>query len=279
MKMKSFKYKTWVKYLFFVLLISSVILIYKSYQERLLLNQQKPSYFFSDPGWFYRIYPWKEQIQRELVYYPKSENEKNLAVQIQKITTVPTQLEKENQTETKVSTSTSKTSTKKIVTPPLPKAPNAIIHASLTGSPGSVAISGSSYKIEVIIDGVSMPEGNFQSSAANQFTLEIKSKDIQKIIRVSSPSFGTNMIVQSLTLSVNPVNNTASISGKLNLDLPGTMSGTLLNLTNGSSSTCLVHDGYFSTSVHLSAGNNQMTAIGKWLTITLELPSISVLLQ
>jgi len=277
-KMKPKRLKNWLLpiLLSFVLLIGIFTTLN---QPNRGLNTNNEFSVFSNPGWYYRTYPWKEQNQKELLVYPKTEPEKNLAAQIQQNTTVPTLIEKEIEEEKLIPSKPTKINVKKIVAPSPPLLPNAIIHASLTGSPGSVAISGTSYQIEVVIDGTRMPEGNFNSSAGAQFTVEIKGKNIQKTIRVSSPSFGTNMIVQSLTLSVNPVTNSASISGKLNLDLPGSMSGTLLNLTNGSASTCMVHDGYFSTSVSLSSGPNQMTAIGKWLTVTLELPSISVLVQ
>lgn len=276
MKLKSIK-KWLLSIVFsFVLLIG---FLYMANSPNRGVKTDNTGSFFSSPEWYYRTFPWKEQNQKELLYYPKTQPEKNIAAQIQQNTTVLTQIETKIEEEKSNASKPTKINVKKIVAPSPPMLPNAIIHASLTGSPGSVSISGTSYQIEVVINGTRMPEGNFNSSAGAQFTIEIKGKNIQKTIRVSSPSFGTNMIVQSLTLSVNPVTNSASISGKLNLDLPGTMSGTLLNLTNGSASTCIVKEGYFSTSVGLSEGPNQMTAIGKWLTVTLELPSISVLVQ
>ena len=238
---------------------------------------------FNGSQWYYRFYSWQKQKNMETIYYSSSDNERNVLPQNQETVVIGPKND-----DHKFNTNTSQTQTnnktdvipkKSALQPPKKRIPGAIIHASLTGTPGSIAISGNRYQVNIQIDGHAMDEENFITAASSGFIILAEGNGIKKKFQVNSPSFGTNMIIHSLTLSINPLNNTASISGKLNLDLPGTMSGSLINLSNGTSSSCEVQKGYFSTAVPLSEGMNQLTAIGKWLTITLELPSISVLVQ
>jgi len=240
-------------------------------------------YPFKGSEWYYRFYPWQEQHSLEKAYYPVLQHEIEIEPQQEKSSLIgpfnnPKQPLQQNQ-QNKTTSAKTKNPVKDVLEPSKPKKPGAIIHASLTSSPGSIAVSGTQYQVEIQIDGKLMKSEHFSVSTGSSFNIVAKGAGITRNIRVSSPSFGTNMMLSSLTLSINPFNNTASITGKLNLDLPGTMSGSLINLSNGSSSSCEVRQGYFSTSVALSMGNNHLTAIGKWLTITLELPSITVLVQ
>lgn len=237
---------------------------------------------FQGSAWYYRFYPWSHQQQLETLYYQTKDTDQNLFPQQEESYIVgPVTKQDQNTTNQPEQSKNNKKSTpaKQVLEPPKQKKPGAIIHASLTSSPGAVAISGSRYLVSIDIDGKKMEEENFTTAAASGFTILAEGNGIKKTFQINSPSFGTNFIIQSLTLSINPITDMVSISGKLNLDLPGTMSGSLINLTSGASSSCEVKHGYFSTSVHLIQGNNQLTALGKWLTITLELPYISVLVQ
>ena len=238
---------------------------------------------FQGSEWYYRFYSWQKQKNLEIIYYPNSEKEHNIYPQIEE--DIATEKNMDDLLNNVTTTQSNHYNTKpakplkNTLQPPKKRIPGAIIHASLTSSPGSIAISGNRYQVNIQIDGQIMEKENFVTSATSGFTILAESNGTKKTFRVNSPSFGTNMIIHSLTLSINPLNNSASITGKLNLDLPGTMSGSLINLSNGTSSSCDVRHGYFSTTVSLSNGMNQLTAIGKWLTITLELPSISVIVQ
>lgn len=270
------------KYLSYTLLVFIVFASMSCQVVKPTIKQtEKPLFHGSE--WYYRFYAWHQQKNLELMYYANFEKEQNIAPQIEESMGVGPKIDGhkiDDYRSPPYSTDTKTvTPAKNTLQPPKKRIPGAIIHASLTSSPGAVAISGSRYQVKIQIDGQPIEEENFATSAASSFTILAEGQGVKKTFQVNSPSFGTNRIVQSVTLSINPLNNTASISGKINLDLPGTMGSSLINLSNGSSSSCEVRQGYFSSSVRLSEGFNQLTAVGKWLTITLELPSISVLVQ
>jgi hypothetical protein len=157
----------------------------------------------------------------------------------------------------------------------------AFLFSSLTGSPGSVSVSGKAIGYSVLVNDspVEIKNGKFNSGASSSFTVTFKNNASQRIIRVTSPSYSTNLAVQYLSIGIDPFAAYMTLHVKLNLKLPGTMTGELINVTNGSASSTRTQNGEFNLSVPLSEGNNSITARGSWLTISLDLPSINVSLS
>lgn len=168
----------------------------------------------------------------------------------------------------------------KVVSPSI-KENEAFIFSSLTGSPGSVSVSGKAVGYSVFINDslVEVTNGKFSSGASSSFTVSFKNNSTQRVIRVTSPSYSTNLAVQYLTIGIDPFAAYMTLHVKLNLKLPGTMTGELINTTNGSASSIKTQNGEFNLSVPLSEGSNLITARGSWLTISLDLPSINVSLS
>jgi hypothetical protein len=154
-----------------------------------------------------------------------------------------------------------------------------IINSSLTSTPGSISVYGKSNGINLFYQGkqINIASNEFQFTAGISYTIEIKGRNINKKVTISSPAYGTNKIISQLTLQVNPITMSATIIGKLNLMLPGDIKGSLYNLSNSSSSSTVLQKGYFATSVTLQKGTNILTATGEWFTIKLDLPSIQVI--
>ena len=120
-------------------------------------------------------------------------------------------------------------------------------------------------------------KGNsFQQGSGPSFSINLQSSQGTKKISITSPAFATNKVLQSLTIGIDPYSMYMTLNGRIQLDLPGDIVGTVYNTTNGSSSSATLQDGYFSVSVPLSNGSNQITASGKWMTIELQFPGISV---
>jgi hypothetical protein len=153
--------------------------------------------------------------------------------------------------------------------------PWAQIFASLTGSAGSIGVSGKAKNASFMVQGVSKGS-SFQQGAGSSFTVDVHSSKGTKKVSVKSPSFATNQVVQSLSIGIDPYSMYMTLNGRLKLDLPGDIAGTLYNTTNGTSSSTTLQNGYFSVSVPLVQGVNNITASGKWMTIELQLPGISV---
>jgi hypothetical protein len=153
--------------------------------------------------------------------------------------------------------------------------PWAQIFASLTGSAGSLGVSGKAKNATFLLQGA--PKGTtFQQGTGSSFTVDVHSSKGNKKVSVTSPSFATNQVVQSLSIGIDPYSMYMTLSGRLKLDFPGDIAGTLYNTTNGTSSSTTLQNGYFSVSVPLVQGVNNITASGKWMTIELQLPGISV---
>jgi hypothetical protein len=153
--------------------------------------------------------------------------------------------------------------------------PWAQIFASLTGSTGSLGISGKARNASFVVQGKN--KGNsFQQGSGTSFSVDLQSPHGTKKISINSPAFATNKVLQSLTIGIDPYSMYMTLNGRIQLDLPGDIVGTVYNTSNGSSSSTALQDGYFSVSVPLSKGLNQITASGKWMTIELQFPGISV---
>lgn len=155
-----------------------------------------------------------------------------------------------------------------------------LIYSSLTRTPGSISVSGTVKNVEVFYQEINKnkKDGTFSFFASTSYTVTIKGKKSIKKITITSPAYGTNKIINQLTLLVNPITMNATIIGQLNLILPGEIKGSLYNLSNSSSSSTVLKKGYFATSVSLQEGTNTLTATGEWLTIKLDLPTIQVMI-
>ncbi len=153
--------------------------------------------------------------------------------------------------------------------------------SSLTSAPGSVALSGKTTGYQMEINGKNqvLTEGKFSTGVASQFKIKFYNSEISRSVHVSSPPYSTNVVVQYLTIGVDPFNQHMSLHGKISLNLPGTMEGELLNLSTGAGSSTVLENGAFSLSVPLTMGENYITARGSWLTISLDLPSIKITLS
>ena len=150
---------------------------------------------------------------------------------------------------------------------------------SLSGSAGFVSVSGEAQDYEVYINNNPVKKdknGYFASSASSDFKITFKNRSLNRTIQVISPAFATNFIVEYLSISVNPISLYATLSGKINLKLPGKIKGTFINSSNGTSDSTILDNGSFITSVSLINGVNNLTASGSWITITIDLPTINV---
>lgn len=161
------------------------------------------------------------------------------------------------------------------------EAKEAFLFSSLTNSPGSISISGKAvgYTVEVNDSPVPVNNSSFSTGAGSSFTATFIDGQNRRVVRVSSPSYSTNLAVQYLSIGIDPFASYMTLHVKLNLKLPGSMTGELINTTNGSASSTSTHNGEFNLSVPLTEGNNAITARGSWLTISLDLPSINVSLS
>ena len=151
--------------------------------------------------------------------------------------------------------------------------------ASLTSSPGSLGIYGETKGLEIYLDGNKLSKntsGVFSSGAGSSFSILFKGSGFERRVTVTSPSFANNFVLERLSLTVDPINMVATISGKVNLNLPGEIKGTLFNASNGCASSTVLKNGAFTASVPLNFGANNLTASGCWLTIKLDLPVIVV---
>ena len=157
----------------------------------------------------------------------------------------------------------------------------AFLFSSLTSSPGSISVSGKAigYSVEVNDSPVNIDNGKFSTGAGSSFKVTFMDGQNKRVVRVSSPSYSTNLAVQYLSIGIDPFASYMTLHVKLNLKLPGSMTGELINTTNGSASSTSTHNGEFNLSVPLTEGNNAITARGSWLTISLDLPSINVSLS
>ena len=158
--------------------------------------------------------------------------------------------------------------------------PDIYISSSLTASTGSVYLSGKAKGYHVMIDEqvIQKKDDYFSTSAGSSFTIQFYSELTNKTIKVNSPAASTNLILQSLILTIDPLHLSATLQGKVSLKLPGKISGDFINISNGTSSSTILENGYFSLSIPLSYGKNQLTATGRWLTIAMDLPMIEVVL-
>ncbi|MFO7655432.1 MAG: hypothetical protein R6W78_00010 [Bacteroidales bacterium] len=157
----------------------------------------------------------------------------------------------------------------------------AFLFSSLTSSTGSVSVSGKATGYNVKINGstIEVQNGKFSSGASSTFSIVFENEMEKRVVHVSSPPYATNMAVQYLTIGIDPFTSYMTLHIKLNLKLPGTMTGELINLSSGAGSSISTQNGEFNLSVPLIEGNNAITARGSWLTISLDLPSINIKLS
>ena len=164
--------------------------------------------------------------------------------------------------------------------PPIKKVEKRVYFtASLSGSAGYVGVSGEAQDYEVLVNNnpvIKNKNGYFATSASSDFRITFKGKKLSRTIQVVSPVFATSYIVEYLSISVNPISLYATLSGKINLALPGDIKGTFINSSNGSSDSTILKNGSFVTSVSLINGVNNLTASGSWITIKVDLPTINV---
>lgn len=151
--------------------------------------------------------------------------------------------------------------------------------SSLTSSPDSLGIYGETEGLEVYLDNIKLTKsksGSFSGGSGNSFSILFKGDRFTRKVVINAPSYSTNFVLERLQLIVDPVNMVATISGKINLNLPGEIKGTFFNASNGSSNSTILKNGAFSASVSLTSGVNNLTASGSWFTIKLDLPTIVV---
>ena len=164
--------------------------------------------------------------------------------------------------------------------PPIKKVEKRVYFtASLSGSAGYVSVSGEAQDYEVLVNNnpvIKNKNGYFATSASSDFRITFKGKKLSRTIQVVSPVFATSYIVEYLSISVNPISLYATLSGKINLALPGDIKGTFINSSNGNSDSAILKNGSFVTSVSLINGVNNLTASGSWITIKVDLPTINV---
>lgn len=154
--------------------------------------------------------------------------------------------------------------------------------ASMTSSPGSIGVFGTSNGFDVFINGNKVNKdhsGNFTGGVGSGFTILFKRYGFERKVSVNSPAYGTNFVLESLSLTIDPINLLATLSGKVNLNLPGEIKGTFFNASNGGASGTVLKNGNFTVAVPLSKGINNLTASGSWLTIKLDLPTIVVTIE
>ncbi|MCK5847591.1 MAG: hypothetical protein KAH01_00165 [Caldisericia bacterium] len=219
-------------------------------------------------GFYYKITSWDKIKKSQNLYFEDQEltEESKNALEKEKI-----MLESK---EEKVEKEESTPSFEEKVTI---KRPWAQIFASLTGSAGSLGISGTARNADIYFNEVN--RGNaFSGGAGSSFTVFIDSGSNNRNVSLSSPAFAVNSTVKSLSIGIDPYSMYMTLSGRVELDLPGDIVGTLYNTTNGSAGGTTLNNGYFSVSVPLSFGENNITASGKWMTIELQLPTISVII-
>ncbi len=150
---------------------------------------------------------------------------------------------------------------------------------SLTSSSGSLGIYGVASGIDVFLNGKKLNKdssGKFSGGVGSNFTLLLKGYDFERKVTVTSPAYGTNFILERLSLTIDPINLVATLSGRVNLNLPGEIKGTFFNASNGEANGTVLKNGNFTVAVPLSIGVNNLTASGSWLTIKLDLPTIVV---
>ncbi len=153
--------------------------------------------------------------------------------------------------------------------------------SSLTNSSGAVFVSGKSlgYSVEINGNPIETSAGKFQQGASSNFKVRFYNENEEQLVHISSPAYSTNAIIKNLTVGVDPFNQYMTLHGRINLNLPGEMSGDLINVSNGVSNSTVLQNGVFNLSVPLQRGVNQITARGRWLTISLDLPSITIQLK
>lgn len=156
---------------------------------------------------------------------------------------------------------------------------SAYFTVSLTSSPGSLSIYGVASGIDVFLNGEKLNKdssGKFSGGVGSNFTLLFKGYDFERKVTVNSPAYGTNFILERLSVTIDPVNLVATLKGRVNLNLPGEIKGTFFNASNGGADGTVLKNGNFTVAVPLSIGVNNLTASGSWLTIRLDLPTIVV---
>ncbi|MDD4615376.1 MAG: hypothetical protein PHI40_08255 [Caldisericia bacterium] len=260
------KKKNLILILCVICLVGGFVFFAKYYPSPVVKNS--PSLSLKN-SFFYRMYPWDtHRIMVDHFYdYQELTEQTQLSMFKEKTNKDPS----ENTTDL----SPSQNNTQDGTTNPTVGLPWAQVFASLTGSVGSLGVSGKAKNATFVIQGV--PQGTtFQQGAGSSFSVDIHSSTGNKKVSVRSPSFATNKALQSLTIGIDPFSMYMTLNGRLHLDLPGDIMGTMYNASNGSSSSTTLHNGYFSVSVPLTDGVNNITASGKWMTIELQFPGISV---
>lgn len=252
-------------------LLSSIWLFYFYQQKVIILNQSQEKSIkkssdavFSEDIWRKQLEKFLELKEKDLVK-PKVETNKETPqapvhdTGLKSENIPPDQSSKNEKSETK----------------------EAFLFSSLTSSPGSISVTGKAigYSVEVNDSPVNIDNGKFSTGAGSSFKVTFMDGQNKRVVRVSSPSYSTNLAVQFLSIGIDPFASYMTLHVKLNLKLPGSMTGELINTTNGSASSTSTHNGEFNLSVPLTEGNNAITARGSWLTISLDLPSINVSLS
>jgi hypothetical protein len=213
---------------------------------------------------------WRKQLELYLDFQKKDQSKLN-----------EDKLASENQTKELPDEDVKKPLPKEEEVKQLLETNEAFLFSSLTASPGSVSISGKAIGYNVAINGspVEIQNGKFSSGASSSFTIIFINDKEKRVINVSSPPYATNFAVQYLTIGIDPFSSYMTLHVKLNLKLPGTMTGELINLSSGAGSSTSTQNGEFNLTVPLIEGNNAITARGSWLTISLDLPSINIKLS
>ncbi len=251
----------------FIILVSLAVLIYSLQSNNHKIQENFTSASFKN-SFFYRMYSWNKHYSDAERYYDYEE-----LSELAKDSNPLFQRKDQSNPDTPPEEKNSNNSLQKHQDPIV--RPWAQIFASLTGSTGSIGVSGKARNASFVLQGINKGT-SFQQGSGPSFSIDLLSSQGTKKISITSPAFATNKVLQSLTIGIDPYSMYMTLNGRIQLDLPGDIVGTVYNTTNGSSSSATLQDGYFSVSVPLSNGSNQITASGKWMTIELQFPGISV---
>ncbi len=224
-----------------------------------------PNYIQFKQGMYYRMFPWDTYQNESDVQY----SYKELLPQVEKYQYKEPQKEKKPN-EIEDQNENNGTEYKKTV-----KKPWAQIFASLSSASGALGVSGKA-RNAVFQIGDSTMGNSFSTGTGTSFTVKVLSATNSRTVSITSPAFATNATLQSLSIGVDPYSMYMTLSGSVKLDLPGDIMGTIYNTSNGTSGSATLQNGSFSVSVPLQMGQNNITASGKWMTIELQFPGISV---
>jgi hypothetical protein len=251
----------------FVLLAIIWFLIFFN-QKIVTLNQDHDNQTKQPSGAIFSEDLWRKQLELYLDFQEKENSKNNIDVN-DEIVQTPDQNPPRNNESIPQDQATDDQN---------PIATEAFLFSSLTGSPGSISLTGKAVGYSVLVNDVpvDLANGKFSSGTSSSFTVTFKNDTTKRVVRVSSPSYSTNLAVQALSIGIDPFTSYMTLYVKLNLKLPGSMTGELINTTNGAASSTSTQNGEFNLSVPLAEGNNAITARGSWLTISLDLPSINV---